>query len=79
MMMNATKRRLRVIWGLPIPAKSLSRLLVQVLQVVDKVEFADAEGAIFQTIPLNDDQVQWIQDLGKEFGIEVHFEKFTGE
>lgn len=49
------------------------------LQVVDKVEFADAEGAIFQTIPLNDDQVQWIQDLGKEFGIEVYFEKFTGE
>ncbi|MEM3316259.1 MAG: hypothetical protein QXI26_00495 [Metallosphaera sp.] len=42
------------------------------------MQYADTEGAIFQTIPLNDDQVQWIQDLGKEgkkAGIEIWFEE----
>ncbi|MCP6729961.1 MULTISPECIES: hypothetical protein [Metallosphaera] len=70
-------RTLRIFWGLPIP-KKLAPILVQILPVIDKVQYADTEGAIFQTIPLNDDQVQWIQDLGKEgkkAGIEIWFEE----
>lgn len=76
-MINAIRRRLRVLWWLPTP-KGLGKLLVQVLPMVDRVEYADAEGAIFLTLPITDDQVEWIQELARDLKIEVHFED-TGE
>ncbi|MEM0018238.1 MULTISPECIES: hypothetical protein [Metallosphaera] len=42
------------------------------------MEYADAEGAIFLTLPITDDQVEWIQELARDLKIEVHFED-TGE
>jgi len=69
-------RRLRIFWGLPIPQKNVGKLLIQLLPIIDKVEYADSEGAIFETIPLTD--VEWILDLGKELRIKVYFEE-TGE
>jgi len=63
------KKTVRIHWDLPIEQKvyeEIGKVMVQILPLIDQVEYADSEGAIIQVILLPSTQQEteeWVKEM----------------
>jgi len=64
-MQELKEKTLRIYWDLPIEPRvyeEIGKVMVQILPLIDKVEYADSEGAIIH-VNVTEDQTEGIREM----------------